>query len=134
MTIEHDQSTARQYAEGVSPLTQVREYPMTERAPGLMNCRWTIRRNEHGEPRVVADPNPTEEGRNMGAEWVVADKIVSFRDPEEQEEYARLIAAAPDLLEALKSCVKELAQLNHECAAGREATHALSKAWGIGND
>lgn len=25
-----DQSTSRQYAEGVSPLTQVREYPMTE--------------------------------------------------------------------------------------------------------
>lgn len=99
---------------------------MSEYTPGLMDCRWTVRRDDYGDVRIVGDPNPTEEGRELGAEWVIAKDVVSFREPSEQEEYARLIAAAPDLLGALE----DIARADHIDRAILLAQEALAKARG----
>jgi len=86
---------------------------MSERDEG--HTRWVIRYNEDGEPRVVGDPHPYEEGRRMGAEWVIAPEVLSFRDLDEQIEHARLIASAPDLLAALKRATRYVPDQPIDC-------------------
>ena len=100
---------------------------------------WVVEQDPiHGDCRVIAQTNPTKKGRDMGATWVIADDIVAFRDPEEQLEHAHLIAAAPELFEALEHAsqvlrdVAEVSGVTHSDAesCADTADSALAKAKG----
>jgi len=92
---------------------------------------WVVEKDRAGDYRVIAETNPTKEGRDMGARWVIADSVLVFLYPEEQLKHAHLIAAAPELFEALEACVASLVDSGRDHAPSVEqARAALAKAKG----
>ena len=85
-----------------------------QHTPGL----WEVKRQINGEDFYIAD----------GPNFDVCEIIVGHaRSQETAEANARLIAAAPDLLENLKQLCELLESIGHDCTPARAA---IAKATG----
>ena len=90
---------------------------MTKHTPGPWKLIW----HGHGHERY---PFPLAVHTKDGANWVARDGTCT------READARLIAAAPELLEALKSVVGWIEESEEGEAATQLALYAIAKAEG----
>ena len=98
---------------------------MSKHTPGP----WRVGRDGHNILTVATYKGPYGDERStfVASAYTVNDPSPTFKDCEELEANARLIAAAPTLLAALKRLLACSAL--GEDAADPETDHALADAW-----
>ena len=95
---------------------------MTQHTPGP----WEASEAKDPANRIIVGPNPHFPGKRM----TLAD-VFGFTGAESAEANARIIAAAPDLLEALRSILPLAVHTSPEDVAVHAARAAIAKATNI---
>ncbi|ONM82090.1 hypothetical protein [Pseudomonas aeruginosa] len=102
---------------------------MSKHTPGP----WGIERL-HGEVNVISCNERDGAAKDMGIVYVLARDVggmihgEQFDDRSEVEANARLIAAAPELLEALQVCIEQITALCSADDVPDQARAAIAKA------